>query len=58
VRLEEAPGKSEDRARYHVGVAFLADDEEDARRLETLASEIYRPLESHGSESKDLDRRG
>jgi diguanylate cyclase (GGDEF)-like protein len=44
VRIEEAPG---DHARYHVGVAFVADDEEDVRRLETLASEIYGPLESH-----------
>jgi diguanylate cyclase (GGDEF)-like protein len=48
VRLEEAPG---DEARYHVGVAFLADDEEDLRRLETIASEIYAPLEGHGSEA-------
>ncbi len=52
VRLEEAPG---DRVRYHVGVAFVADDEEDARRLETLATEIYGPLESHGGEPTDLD---
>jgi len=55
VRLEEAPG---DHARYHLGVAFVADDEEDARRLETLASEIYGPLESHGSDPADLDRLG
>jgi diguanylate cyclase (GGDEF)-like protein len=55
VRLEEAPG---DQARYHVGVAFVADDEEDVRRLETLASEIYGPLESHEGESSDLDRIG
>jgi hypothetical protein len=55
VRLEEAPG---DHARYHLGVAFVADDEEDARRLESLASEIYGPLETHGSESTDLDRLG
>jgi len=55
VRLEEAPGNH---ARYHVGVAFVADDEEDARRLETLASEIYGPLETHGDESTDLDRLG
>ncbi|HEY7698769.1 MAG TPA: diguanylate cyclase [Vicinamibacteria bacterium] len=58
VRLEEAPEQSGDRARYHVGVAFLADDEEDAQRLETLASEIYGPLESHGGESSDHDRIG
>ncbi len=51
VRLEEAPGESGDRTRYHLGVAFVVDTEEDARRLETLASEIYRPLEGHGSES-------
>jgi diguanylate cyclase (GGDEF)-like protein len=55
VRLEEAPG---DHARYHLGVAFVADNEEDTRRLETLASEIYGPLESHGGESADLDRLG
>ncbi len=53
VRLEEAPG---DQASYHVGVAFVADDEEDVRRLETLASEIYGPCESH--QSSDLDRIG
>jgi diguanylate cyclase (GGDEF)-like protein len=58
VRLEEAPGKSGDRARYHVGVAFVADDEEDARRLETLASEIYGPLEHPADEPNDLDRLG
>jgi len=55
VRLEEAPG---DHARYHLGVAFVADDEEDARRLETLASEIYGPLEAHGAEPTDLNRIG
>jgi len=55
VRLEEAPG---DHARYHLGVAFVADDEEDARRLETLASEIYGPLEAHGAEPTDLNRLG
>jgi diguanylate cyclase (GGDEF)-like protein len=54
VRLEEAPG---DHAGYHLGVAFVADDEEDARRLETLASEIYGPLESERRES-NLDRLG
>ena len=27
-----------------MGVAFLADTDEDARKLEGLASEIYRPL--------------
>ena len=53
VRLEEAPG-----ARYHVGVAFVADDEEDARRLETLASEIYDPHESLESETAEVDRLG
>jgi hypothetical protein len=55
VRLEEAPG---DHAGYHLGVAFVADDEEDARRLETLASEIYGPLEAHAGEPSDLDRLG
>ena len=41
-----------------MGVAFVADDEEDVRRLETLASEIYGPLESHEGKSGDLDRIG
>lgn len=43
VRLEEISEETGDRARYHVGVAFLADTKEDARKLEGLASEIYRP---------------
>jgi diguanylate cyclase (GGDEF)-like protein len=55
VRLEEAPGEH---AGYHLGVAFVADDEEDARRLESLASEIYGPLEARGGESSDLDHLG
>ncbi len=55
VRLEEAPGEH---AGYHVGVAFVVDDEEDARRLETLRSEIYGPLESHEGEPADVDRVG
>jgi diguanylate cyclase (GGDEF)-like protein len=55
VRVEEAPA---DRARYHVGVAFVVDDEEDARRLETLASEIYVPRASLESEPVDVDRFG
>jgi len=58
VRLEEAPGKSGDCARYHVGVAFLADDEEDVRRLETLASEIYGSLEHQAGEPTDRDQLG
>lgn len=59
VRLEEAPGGMGDRTRtrYHVGVAFLADTDEDARKLETLASEIYAPLEEH-ADPGDLDRLG
>ncbi len=55
VRLEEAPG---DHSRYYLGVAFVADDEEDARTLETLASEIYGPLENHAAETTDVDRVG
>ena len=45
VRLEEASEETGDEARYHVGVAFLADTEEDGRRLDGFASEVYRPLE-------------
>jgi len=43
VRLEETAEETGDQARYHVGVAFLADTEEDAQMLEGFASEIYRP---------------
>ena len=43
VRLEEALEDTGD-TRYHVGVVFLADTEEDNRRLAGFASEIYRPL--------------
>jgi diguanylate cyclase (GGDEF)-like protein len=57
VRLEEAPEGTGDRSRYHVGVAFIADTDEDARKLETLASEIYGPLEQHPHHG-DLDRLG
>jgi len=44
VRLEEAE-ESGDYGRYQVGVAFLAETDEEARKLEGLASEIYRPPE-------------
>ncbi len=57
VRLEEAPEGTGDRSRYHVGVAFIADTDEDARKLETLASEIYGPIEQH-LDPGDLDRLG
>ena len=43
VRLEETSEETGDHPRYHVGVAFLADTDEDAKRLEGFASEIYRP---------------
>jgi diguanylate cyclase (GGDEF)-like protein len=57
VRLEEAPEGTGDRSRYHVGVAFIADTDEDARKLETLASEIYGPIEQHPHDG-GLDRLG
>jgi diguanylate cyclase (GGDEF)-like protein len=43
VRLEETFEQSGGQVRYLVGVAFLADTDEEARKLEGLASEIYRP---------------
>jgi diguanylate cyclase (GGDEF)-like protein len=46
VRLEETPGSGEN-APYHLGVAFVADTEEDARKLERLAMAIYGPIEEH-----------
>lgn len=52
VRLEETSEETGDRARYYVGVAFLAETDEDARKLEGLASEIYRP-EHHNAEPED-----
>ena len=55
VRLEEA--SSED-ARYHVGVTFVADTDEDAKKLEYLASEIYRPSEPDEPPRTDVDRIG
>jgi diguanylate cyclase (GGDEF)-like protein len=57
VRLEEAPEGTGDRTRYHVGVAFIVDTDEDARRLETLASEIYGPLDPHPGR-EDFNRLG
>ena len=53
VRMEKG---SED-TRYHVGVVFLADSEEDNRRLEGFASEIYRPL-VHSHTGEDVDPPG
>ncbi|MGH9335798.1 MAG: PilZ domain-containing protein, partial [Vicinamibacteria bacterium] len=58
VRLEEAPEKPGDRAGYYLGVAFVADTEEDRRRLETLASEIYGPPDLREEVRTDLDRLG
>lgn len=43
VRLEETSEETGEHARYHMGVAFLADTDEDTKKLEGLASEIYRP---------------
>jgi len=57
VRLEETSEETGDRARYHVGVAFLADTDEDARKLEGLASEIYRP-ELHDVKAEGVDNLG
>jgi diguanylate cyclase (GGDEF)-like protein len=57
VRLEQAPEEAGESPRYHVGVAFLAETDEEARKLETLASEIYRPIEPH-ARREDLDRLG
>jgi diguanylate cyclase (GGDEF)-like protein len=54
VRLEEA---SEQNTGYHVGVAFVADTDEDARKLEDFASEIYRPIEQQPPRP-DVDRTG
>ena len=50
VRLEEASGEDEDTKRYNIGIAFVAETDEQARQIERLASEIYRPL----SENKGL----
>lgn len=54
VRLEEAPSQGEDAARYHVGVAFVSDTDEDVRQIENLAIELYRPFE----ESHEQDQLG
>ncbi len=45
VRLEETGTDADEHTRYQVGVAFLAETDEEARKLEGLASEIYRPPE-------------
>jgi diguanylate cyclase (GGDEF)-like protein len=57
VRLEQAPEEPGESPRYHVGVAFLAETDEEARKLETLASEIYRPIEPQ-PRREDVDRLG
>lgn len=57
VRLEETSEETGEHARYHVGVAFLAETDEDARKLEGLASEIYRP-EHEGPEPEGMDNLG
>ncbi|GMR22580.1 MAG: hypothetical protein BMS9Abin37_0939 [Acidobacteriota bacterium] len=57
VRLEETSEETGDHARYHVGVAFLADTDEDTRKLEGLALEIYRP-EHHDAQPEGVDNLG
>ena len=54
VRLEETSEETGEQARYHVGVAFLADTDEDAEKLEGLASEIYRPVH-HDAQPEGVD---
>jgi diguanylate cyclase (GGDEF)-like protein len=54
VRLEETSAADE-RARYHLGVAFVADNDEDARKLERLALAIYGPLEDHETRREGLE---
>lgn len=51
VRLEEAPHAA-NAAKYEVGVAFVTETDEEARRLEDLATAIYRPLESRGGDAE------
>lgn len=51
VRLEETFEETGGQVSYQVGVAFLADTDEDARKLEGLASEIYRP-EHHQAQAE------
>lgn len=58
VRLEETAEETGDQARYHVGVAFLADTEEDAQMLEGFASEIYRPEHEESSAEAGVDKLG
>ena len=56
VRLEETRDET-GRAGYHVGVAFVADTEEDVRRIDGLAAEIYRPFDGE-EPPEDVDRLG
>ncbi len=59
VRLEETSGATGDPVRYQVGVAFVADTDEDARKLEGFASEIYSPEHHEAqSESCSVDKFG
>ena len=57
VRLEETSEETGEQARYHVGVAFLADTDEDAQKLEGLASEIYQPVH-HDAQPEGVDNLG
>ena len=55
VRFEEASNKD---AMYHVGVAFVADADEDTKKLDNLASEIYRKSELDELPRTDVNRIG
>ena len=55
VRLETTPTEAGQSAHYEVGVAFDADTEEEARKLEVLAAEIYRAIDLHGAAAPTLD---
>ena len=55
VRFEEVSNKD---ARYHVGVAFVADTDENAKKLDHLTSEIYRKSEPDEPPRTDVDRIG
>ena len=43
---------------YHVGVAFVADADEDTKKLDNLASEIYRKSELDELPRTDVNRIG
>ena len=63
VRLEEISDETGDKARYQLGVAFLADTDQDTKNLEGLAAELYRPHELELGENaanaaNDVDQTG